>query len=212
MSRNKERLKFNHNANTHEYLYCLGNMIHWSKILLKQNNKKPYNDFLNWIIINQYFNNIEEGISLKKIAELSGYSNTKISRWIREIYIDILELNQKYPVLFYDKSGYNVELHFKHYDDYCFINLTLPHIPRVYERLEFYFIKAAVGTNYFWVKDITYYIEENKVQVVVSLQGGHLNKYREFALDKALFNGNLNFMDLHQKFDFQIDDELRHLK
>ncbi|MNP79069.1 hypothetical protein D3C76_1768180 [compost metagenome] len=69
-----------------------------------------------------------------------------------------------------------------------------------------------MGTNYFWVKDITYYIEENKVQIVVSLQGGHLNKYREFVLDKALFNGNLNFMDLHQKFDFQIDDELRHLK
>ncbi|WP_027383261.1 hypothetical protein [Epilithonimonas caeni] len=211
MPRPKKRPKFNHQANTNEYLHCLGSMLKWSEILLNQKNEKAYNDFLNWIITKQYFKDNNE-ISIKKIAELSGYNSAKISRWLREIYEDILELNQKSPGLFYQEKGFNIELHFKHYDDYCIINLSIPIIPRVYERLEFYFIKAALGTNYFWVKEITHYIEENEAQVVVSLNGGLVNKYREFALEKALFYGNVNFMDVHKKFDFQIDDELRQLK
>lgn len=207
MSRAKKRPKFNHQASTHEYISCLRSMIKWSEVLLQQNNGKPYNEFLEWIIEKQYFKNIE-GIPIKKIAVLSNYSNVKISKWLREIYNDILELNQKNPILFYVEKGFNVELHFEHYDDYCIFNFTLPTVPRIYDRIGFYFIKAAMGTNYFWVKDIMYYIEENEVQIIISLHGNILNKYRELMLDKALFNNEIN---LHDKFHFEIDNELKRL-
>ena len=36
-----------------------------------------------------------------------------------------------------------------------------------------------------------------------------VNKYREFALSKALFEGTLGFMDVYQKYEFEIDNLLK---
>jgi hypothetical protein len=96
MARIKEKPKIVHRATTLEYLYCLADMPKWSQVLLEQNSIKAYNKFLKWILEKQYFKD-DEKISIKKIAELSGYPSIKISNWLREIYEDILKLNELQP-------------------------------------------------------------------------------------------------------------------
>ncbi|QCX52477.1 hypothetical protein [Elizabethkingia sp. JS20170427COW] len=125
---------------------------------------------------------------------------------MQEIYEGILELNENNPELFYTESGIQVELHIRYYDSYCFFSLTLPMIPRVYESFELFFIKAKMGWTTFWVKDVQYSIDNNKNSIYVLLQGGILNRYQEFALEKALFEGQISFRDEYEKFDFEIGD------
>ncbi|MGC4128515.1 MAG: hypothetical protein QM564_02925 [Bergeyella sp.] len=204
MARRKERPKFIHKASTIEYLHCLQNMTKWSELLLSQNNGKEYNEFLKWILEQDYF--AEEHMTITQISKLSGYPSTKISKWLQEIYNGILELNENHPELFYTESGIEVLLYIRYYDNYCSFWLTVPAIPRVYETFDFFFIKAKIGWNSFWVKDVQHSIDNNKSSVCIFLEGGILNKYREFAVEKALFENKISFTDQYDKFDFQIDD------
>lgn len=208
MPRRKERPKLIHQASTLEYLSCLENMPEWSQILSDQNNGKSYNDFLKWILQNRYFRN-EEKINIKKISELSGYTSAKISKWLKEIYDDIFELNENQPSLFYYPKGIEVELYLRYYDNYCSFRTSLPVLPRKYETFAFFFVKAKLDTYYFWVKDVCFRIDESKKDIVISLEGGILNIYRELALSKALFEGSVRTFDVYEKYNFEIDELLK---
>lgn len=205
MPRKKERPKFIHKASTQEYLHCLQNISNWSNILLSQNNRKTYNDFLKWILKNDYFKT-SENLTIAHISKLSGYSSAKVSKWLQDIYEGILELNENSPELFCTEPGIRVRLHLHYYDSYCFFSLTLPVVPRVYESFEFFFIKAKMGWTRFWVKDVEYTVDNNKSSIYVFLEGGILNRYRELAVEKALFKGQISHRDEYEKFDFEIDD------
>lgn len=207
MSRSKEKPKLIHQATTLEYLYCLGDMPKWSQLLCDQNNGKPYNDFLKWILKENFLAS-DEKISIKKISELSGYPTAKISKWLREIYESIFDLNELQPQLFSFSGNIMVEFYIKYFDSYSSFKTSLPVVPRLYESFNFYFVKAKVGISSFWVKDVRHILGENEATVLINLQGGLVNVYREFALSKALFEGTLSFMDIYQKYDFEIDQEL----
>ena len=207
MARRKERPEFVHQASTLEYLYCLGDMPKWSQLLLDQNNGNLYNDFLNWLLQKQFFKD-ERKISIKSMAVQSGYTSAKISKWLKEIYEAILELNESQPELFYSSGGVKIEFYMKYYDSYCSFLTSLAGVPRMYESIDFFFIKAKMGISTFWVKDVKYIIRNNESSVLIFMEGGFVNIYREFALSKALFEGYLNFSDTYQKFDFEIDEQL----
>ena len=207
MPRIKERPKLIQQATTLEYLYCLGDMPKWSQVLLNQNDAKPYKNFLQWILEVQYFKD-DHKISIKKIAEQSGFPAVKISKWLHEIYEDIFNLNEIEPQLFVLNGGIQVEFYFKYFDSYCQLKTTLPTLPRLNETFDFFFVKAKMGMSSFWVKDVQHFIGEDKAYIVVFLEGGLPNVYREFALSKALFEGTLDFRDVYQKYDFEIDNLL----
>ena len=59
------------------------------------------------------------------------------------------------------------------------------------------------------MKDVRHIISENETSVVINLEGGFVNIYREFALSKALFEGAIDTMDVYRKYDFEIDQILR---
>ena len=63
-----------------------------------------------------------------------------------------------------------------------------------------------MDVNHFWVKSI---VHEVGSQPAIALEGGYLNRYREFALEKALFQGKLVLMDVIKKDSFEIDKELK---
>ena len=56
---------------------------------------------------------------------------------------------------------------------------------------------------------IEYLINDDKTGVDVWLEGDTLNRYREFALDKALFQGHIWFLDVFNKHSFELDEELK---
>lgn len=210
MGRTKERVKIYHEPTTHEVLGCLGSMPKFSEILSLKNLDKPYKEFLGWLLQKNFYNNYREKITIKMIASEFKIDSVKVTKWLHEIYEDILELNDEEPSLF-QKDGIKVAFYMKNYDNGCTFLISLPVVPREYETIRFHFVKAKMGIDYFWVKKIEHTLDDENVKVTLWLQGGFLNKYREFALDKALFQGWIHFMDVHRKHEFELDDEIKRL-
>ena len=208
MGRTKERVKIHHKPSTNEIFTCLANMPSYSEILLQKKQDKPYKEFLGGVIQKNFYINHSEKITVKKMASDCKAETSKITKWIHEIYHDIFELNNDEPSL-YQKEGIKVALYMKHYDDACTFLINLPVIPREYETIRFHFVQAKMGIDYFWVKKIEHTIDNENAEVTLWLQGGFLNKFREFALDKALFQGWIHFMDVYHKQEFELDEEIK---
>jgi hypothetical protein len=132
----------------------------------------------------------------------------KITKWLREIYEQIFELNYDHPELF-QEQGVKACLYMRQYDNSCSFFTSLLSLPREFETVRFPFVKGKIGTEYFWVKKVEHEIEEDIIQTTLWLDGSILNKYREFALDKALFQGWIPFMDVYHKHSFELDDEIK---
>ena len=149
--RRQQRKLILHYATTLEKLYCLSNSQVWAKLLLGKDKK--YNQFLEDMCRNEFFKN-EEKVSVKKIATDLGFNYAHITKWIAQIYEDIFELNSEEPELF-QTPGIKHDCYFKYYDSYAYFTLWLPQIPKEFEEFDFHFVKAKVGINRFWVKNVT---------------------------------------------------------
>ena len=208
MARTKEKKKIIHEPSTHEVFVCLSSMPVYSKILIDNIPPKPYFDFLKWLIeIN--FNKDKEGkIIIKKLAAEYKEDAAKITKWLREIYDDIFDLNYDRPDLF-QSDGIKVELYIKHFDNYSFFNLTMSVVPSEFETIRFPFVRAQVGTDNLWVKKVEHLIEENNIEIRLSLDGGMSNRYREFTIDKALFQGKIGYWNTHNMYSFELDEALK---
>ena len=208
MGRTKERRKILHEPSTHEIFYCLQGMPAYSKILADQNPNKPYTNFLRWLIERNFYNEREDKVTIKRIATDFKSDSTKVTKWIKEIYEEIFELNYDKPELF-QENEVNLCMYIRHYDSGCSFYTSLPILPREFETIRFPFVKGKVGADHFWVKKVEHEIVDDIATVTLWLDGGTLNKYREFALDKALFQGWIHFMDVYDKHSFELDDEIK---
>src|SRR5688572_2747291 len=209
MSRIKRRPKILHTPSTHEIFSCLSNSPANCKILLGEQPQSAFSDFLKWLIEINFYNDLESKVSIKRLATEFKSDTAKVTKWIHDIYEEIFDLNYDKPHLF-QKNGIGVSLHLKSDDNFCTFNTGMPVIPREFEEIRFPFIKAKIGTDRFWVKNVQHEIADT-TRVVIWLQGDFLNKYREFVLDKALFQGWIGYSDTYQLYSFQLDDKLKEL-
>lgn len=99
----------------------------------------------------------------------------------------------------------------QNYDSSCYIYTSLPALPREFETIRFPFVKGKVGTDNFCVNKVEHEIVVDSIEVMLWLEGGFLNKYREFPLDKALFQDRIHFMDVFNLQTNEIDKELKML-
>lgn len=208
MSRRKQRIKQLHQPGTHEIFVCLSGYPSYSRILLGERPDKKYLPFMEWIIEKNFYNEHAEKVSIKAISADFGADAAKVTAWLRMIYEDILELNNEKPELF-QQTGIKVSLSMSYSDNYCLFYTALPALPRRFEILHFHFVKAKLGGWSFWVKDIYYELDEQPT-IHLTLDGSILNRYREFLLEKALFQRKLSRSDLGELYEFQVDDWLNH--
>ncbi|MGV3529129.1 MAG: hypothetical protein ACO1OO_09555 [Flavisolibacter sp.] len=212
MARIKERRKFIHKPSTQEIFLCLSSMLSWSAILFDQGPKKEYRPLLERLIDAKYFEPREDKMTIKAISSAFNIQSSKVTKWLHEIYNDILDLNLEQPLLFTGNKNKTC-IYCNHYDSSATIYLGLDLLPRQYEYFTFYFLKGKVGTDNFWVSRVDYEVREDGVQPTVWLNGGILNKYREMAIEEALFKRWIGFMDMWHKNDHEIDEILRqHLR
>jgi hypothetical protein len=198
----KERIKVLHRPTTLETFYCLCDTPTWTETLIGLN--KPYESFLIKLKDRKYFEDNKEKTTIKWMSAQMGFEITKVTKWIRLIYDDIFELNYDNPEKFMTE-GIPCELHFKNYDDFASMRVWLNAIPRKYESLQFYFLKAKIGTDRFWVHNVTHDISDGKQVISISLRGGFCNEYREQLVQRAYFDGTLTLWGDRDKFDFEID-------
>lgn len=145
---------------------------------------------------------------MKSVAAKFNSDPTKISKWIRQIYEEIFELNYDNPEPF-QRSGIKVTLHLTNYDNFGSFDTCLPVMPRENEAFISRFFNAKVGTNYFWVDKIDHYFENDQMKTTLHLKGGFVNKYRKLLTDRALFEERLSLHDFYIKYDYEVDRELK---
>lgn len=205
--KNKKQELFLHKATTLEKLSCLSNYPSWVKMFLV--NGKSYSDFISKMADKKFYRSENKVRSIKSIAEELGFKSADVTKWISEIYFDILQLNEDQPHLF-QTTGIKHTCFFRHYDNTAAFTLWLPQSPKKYEQFNFYFLKAQTGTGHFWVREIEHEIEDGEYSVSLMLDGKLLNTYREKLVQKGLFDGILHFTDVMYKNDYEIDKVLRY--
>jgi hypothetical protein len=211
MGRTKEREKIIHKPSTHEIFLCLSWMQVYAQILLNEKTNNKYSDLLAFLVNKRFYEGERDKITIKRIAADLNTKTVDVTKWLVEIYDDIFTLNDEKPELF-EGNGIKTELYFRYYDNHCGFTVWLQVLPREFETFSFWFVKAKMGVERFWVKKVEYNIENNITTITIWLEGGLPNRYREFAVEKALFRNDIGFMDVYQKQDFEIDDELKKMK
>lgn len=207
----KQRNKIIHIPTTYEIFICLSAMPIYSKILLINEDEQPYTNFLKWLIEKDFYNDRKsKKITIQKIATEYQTNSTKVTKWIKQIYKQIIELNSEKPELF-QENQIKVCMIIQHFDNLCFFYLFLPVLPREYETISIPFLRAKLGTSTFWVKQVEYEVDKNKISINLTLDGASLNKYRELSIDKALFQEKIGIMDLYYKHSFELDSILNKL-
>ncbi len=186
--------------------YCMISCPKWVQLLI--GNGKDYQTFLSGLISVNFFEGIDGRTTITRMSRELGIKTQLISKWIKEMYQDILDLNFDKPELF-QAEGIFHELHFKGFRGRVTLKLWLKAIPRLYEKVELFFLDAKIGSRVFWVKDVHHEIEDGEHTVSIMLDGGILNKYRTELLDRALFDGVLGFMDIYEGNEFEIDKQLK---
>lgn len=199
-----------HQPSTMDVYYSMINCINWLEILLLESKEKNYYKFLQYLFEKGLYKGEPNRVTIKRISAESGYKTQQVTKWISEMYEDIFTLNAEKPELF-KQDGIKHDLFFKSYDMTAAFSLWLNTTPKIYERFSCFFIDAKLGCRSFWVSDIHHEYDNGEHIITVHLKGGFPNPYREFLLSKALYYGQIGFMDTHAKYDFEIDDELKSL-
>ncbi len=196
--------KHQYKAKTKEILYSFIEEKAWCKLLLDKG--KDYDSFLRMIVErnDNYFENVK---TIKDISLIVGFPANIVTKWIREIYDDLLDLNMDNPSLF-KSSGIQHDLIFNSFGGKAYFTVWLPQSPKVGDRFMFHFIKAAVGTPMFWVTEVGHYVNGDEYTVSIWLDGREINSYREWLVDRALFTGVLHFRDVYEMDYHEIDKVL----
>ncbi len=209
MPRIKKRVEYHHQPSTHEILLCLESMPKWVDILL-ENSDKAYCTFVKWYADNDFFKERTDRVTVKQLSKDYGKADTvKITKWIAEVYNDILDLHIEKPQVFKEEKGIRQNFYCKNNDDSASITMYLPVVPRMYEELKIPFLKGKLGVDFFWVCKVNYEIENDELLITVWLRGGFANQYRDTLLQRAEFERVISFYERYTKHDYELDDELR---
>lgn len=188
----KAKREIKHETNYKELFLCLQHGKHWLPLLVC--NGKDYNKLVEVLLDKGFYDDSKERLTMKFLSTKTGFKPTQIAKWLGQIYDDLLELNANSPEKF-KREGVKYDLFFINYDSTAFWTEWLLCTPRIFERFNFYFIKAKVGIEVFWVKDVENQLVDNEHVITIWLEGGFVNTYREFALERALFENKIGFMD-----------------
>lgn len=191
----KQINNYQYKAKTKEILYSFIEEKTWCKLLLDKG--KEYDYFLRIVIEN---NNglFEHAKTIKDISSTLGLPANKITKWIKEIYDDLFELNMDKPSLF-KSEGIQHDLIFNFLGKNAYFTVWLPQSPKVGERFMFHLMKATLGTPMFWVTEVDHFVNSSEYSVTIWLDGREINSYREWLVDRALFTGVLHFRDAYEK-------------
>lgn len=191
-------------ATTRDYLLALAYNPSFLKLLDSSN--KPYIILLSWLLENE--NNLKDDDTplptIKILAEQLKLKSNFVTKYLKQIYDDICELNQSNPSLFIKDGDIPCYLSFNFLGNYAGFNLGLKVIPRVSERIDFSFIKPKLGGNWGYVKTVYHDIIDGKHEITISLSTFSANNYYGLLKEKAYLHHHISLME------FLSDDESNH--
>lgn len=178
---------------------------------------KPYDHILDGLVkIGEFWNSedsySEDGaFTMKWMADKLHESPAHISKWIRTIYEDLFEINNSEPELFVADGEILCDFLFSGFreDRSCSFSFGLPALPHVGDTLDFCFVRAALGCDFFYIRGIRHDRHGGKTSIMIDCEAGTgLNRFREFMLDKARFMNEIGIMTEYEARPY-LDDMLR---
>lgn len=139
-------------------------------------------------------------------AECLGEKSTTVNKWLRQIYVDIFDLNERQPELFVNPGEYlcSFECSSPYNNNTGFwFHLGVRTIPRIGDTFSFYFVRPVIHFKDFEIADVTHRYENGKMWIEIYLEPHfwHNNSYRRLLIDKARFLGYLGYNSLDSDYD-----------
>lgn len=193
---------------TVDVLNALVNEYQWLNLLT--DSGKPYDTLLR-LIVDDSNREMYTGFgAIKKVSQILNESQSKITKWILSAYNDLFELNYENPELFKLGEGHRYYMHFKvDYHASADFTIYLSNPLSYGEAFEWQFIKAKVGTYYFYVEDITHVYAGGTITTQVTLHSGWFNSYRQHLIDKLDFLKLIDFHEKHYLPSHKLDEILK---
>lgn len=170
-------------GSTKEYLVALFTNINFVKLLNYES--KPYKKVCQWLITNQERTKKNNYVlTVKEISDTIQFKPTTVTQHIKDIYNDILLLNENEPEKFAENGTVISYLHFNYLGRGASFSLGLIAIPRIGDYFDFHFIVPKTGGNYFFVNSVSHIIENNKQFISISLSNQEPFLYLELLKQK----------------------------
>lgn len=201
-------IKYEHKANTKEYLVALTSIPRFVRMLESEN--KSYKKLHDWLVTNEqlFSDGNQEFPSVKQIAEWTDIESGHVSKQIKQMYHDIHILNQNSPQLFVKEGQKMCSLSFDYLGSEAQFNLGLDVIPRVVDGFYFWFIKPINGGTIFHVKNVTHSLDKGDHEIWISLTSDYPNAYMELLKEKAYLHREISFSDLLSNTSSSLEEEL----
>lgn len=196
-----------------EMLLDISAMRERSKTLLNQG--KEYDQLLRYLISLNYFYDEEVRLpSIREISEATGIEYSKVRKYIRQIYVDLVlrhyvnedEFNASFS---FGSVRYTVSISGRD-GRYMYMEVDeLPVIPRVGENVEIPYFKAYLDDRNFHVKSIEHRLNDRGQEIHISVRPGRFNIYFDYLKEKAYEKGDLSIHDYFDLDDWAISGKLR---
>ncbi len=141
------------------------------QVVKEYQGKEPYKKLIDYINAKDYYN--DDNIpypTLKQVEEETGIKSYQLRKQLKKIYENLFDYEYDYSFNFNEIEIMISVDYFKRYASIKCNNFA--HIPRVGENIRLPFLKAKIGTDCYYVEDITHEFVSNKQIINIHLKGG----------------------------------------
>jgi hypothetical protein len=168
-------------------------------------SKERYSQLIGFLSSKDYYEDEDLAYpTLKEIEAKTGLKTHQIRKQLKEIYEQLFD--REYTFDFNQVEIYFYVEYFKRYASVKCSNLT--YLPKVGENIVFSFLKAKVGTNYFYVEDIQHHFEDKKQLIFLFLKGGFFNNYWYYRKHKAIELGEIGRGEIGELYEYELKRRL----
>lgn len=166
----------------------------WLKLL--KGNGKPYQKLLSFLENDYDFLHLQDNDvdsnkrnTVKRYASDIGCPAAHVNSWLRQIYDDLFDLNQKSPELFVAPGEIPCMLFYSNEPYFFQFTIGFQSVPQPFDSIYFGFASAKTEWGHFVVKEVEY-DHSNGKSIVILYLGDYSydsNRYRSLLIDKAKF-------------------------
>jgi hypothetical protein len=203
----EKRTIIEHRAKTKEYLIAL--FINTNFVKLLNDKNKPYQKVCQWLIDNEEKVKVLHYVpTVKEVSQSTQLRVEKVTQFLKDIYNDILLLNENEPEKFGDQGDIICNLHLTYLNSFAYFSVCLKQIPRVGDQFDFNFIIPKIGGNYFFVNRVYHEFENNRHTVTIILSNDEPFLYIELLKQKEYLRKWISFDEFIQPMTDSLKSKL----
>jgi hypothetical protein len=202
----KQKHVYEHKSSAKEYLLALASFPNYLKLLPTEN--KPYGQLIFWLISisDQIDDNNFSLPTMKDLAKEFKVDASKITKQLKMIYEDIIDLNHNQPNLFKGENQIQCCLSFNYLGAKEYFNTGLDSLPTIGNYFQFYFMRPRLGGTGFYANQIYHDLYSTGHSITISFNCRSENMYLSLLKEKALLHRRISFSEA---IDDDMDDELK---